>query len=154
MKLIDYSPQYANRLTDVFYHSVHAIDIVIYSTEQKNAWAPLPIDYEKWAQRFNQKKPTILIVNESVAGFIELEHDGHIDCLYVEPSFERKGIATKLLNHAIATAQKSGITFLFVEASIVAKPLFEKLGFITERKNVVYRNKVRLINYSMRFQLN
>ena len=153
MQIIEYSSKSAKELTDVFYNSVHAINTSIYSMEQKNAWAPLPIDYEKWADRFDIKKPYILTVNDEVAGFIELESDGHIDCTYVDPKFERKGVATKLLQHIMHIAKEMGLKELYVEASIVAKPLFEKLGFKVKNENKVIRNQIVLVNYSMRLGL-
>ena len=150
MQIIEYSSKFSKQLTDVFYNSVHAINTSIYSIEQKHSWAPLPIDYGKWENRFNVKKPYILTVNGEVAGFIELESDGHIDCAYVAPEFERKGVATMLLKHVIFVAKEMGLKELFVEASVVAKPLFEKLGFKVQNKNKVIRNDIILINYSMR----
>jgi len=153
MQIIEYSSKSANELADLFHNSVHSINTLIYSIEQKNSWAPLPIDYVKWANRFDLKKPYMLIINHEVAGFIELEPDGHIDCVYVAPKYERKGVATKLLNHVIYTAKSKGLKKLHVESSIVAKPLFEKLGFIVENENKVIRNNIVLVNYSMRVRL-
>jgi putative acetyltransferase len=49
--------------------------------------------------------------------------------------------------------KNSGIEHLYVEASIVAKPLFEKFGFVIENENKVIRNKTVLINYSMRMKI-
>lgn len=153
MKIIEYSSKFAKNLTDVFYNSVHGINTSVYSIEQQNAWAPLPIDYVKWANRFDIKKPYILTVNNEIAGFIELESNGHIDCAYVAPKFERKGVATELLKHVIFIAKGVGLKELYVEASIVAKPLFEKLGFIVENENKVIRKNIILVNYSMRVKL-
>jgi len=153
VKIIQYSSHSAKDLTDIFYSSVHSIDASIYSTAQKNAWAPLPVDYDKWATRLDLKKPFILTLNNEIAGFIELEPDGHIDCAYVAPKHERKGVATKMLQHVIQTAKQAGIKELNVEASMVAKPLFERLGFIVENENEVMRNNTLLVNYSMRLSL-
>ena len=35
------------------------------------------------------------------------------------------------------------------DVSITAKPFFEKFGFIEVKKNIVKRNNVELINFSM-----
>jgi len=153
VKIVQYSSHSAKCLTDIFYNSVHSIDASIYSIEQKNAWAPLPINYDKWAIRLDIKKPFILTINNEIAGFIELEPDGHIDCAYVAPKHERKGVATKMLKHVIYTAKQTGIKELYVEASIVAKPLFKRLGFIVESENKVFRSNTLLVNYSMRLEL-
>jgi len=150
MKIIKYSSNRAKETTEIFYQSIHAIDNAIYSESQKQAWAPLPIEYEKWAKRLELKKPYLLLINDKIAGFIELESDGHINCFYVSPGFQRIGVASTLLNYLIDSAKSLGINLLTVEASLVVKPLFEKFGFITEKKNKIRRKNTVLINYSMR----
>ena len=105
MKIVEYSSNRATEIADLFYMSVHAINSAIYSEAQKNAWAPFPIDYIAWKQRLEHKKPYLLIINNQVAGFIELEADGHIDCAYVSPIFQRKGVGTQLLTHVLSIAK-------------------------------------------------
>ncbi|WP_028470700.1 GNAT family N-acetyltransferase [Neptunomonas japonica] len=153
MRLIEYSPDRAREIADLFYESVHAIDSSIYSDEQKDSWAPTPVNYSEWEKRLDRKKPYLLVIKDEVAGFIELESDGHIDCAYVAPRFHRKGIATHLLKHVMVVAKNSGLKQLHVEASIVAEPLFEKAGFFVENENQVIRHNIVLINYSMRVDL-
>ena len=46
-----------------------------------------------------------------------------------------------------------GFRELYVEASIVAKPLFEKFRFVIENENTVIKNQTALINYSMRLKI-
>jgi putative acetyltransferase len=153
MEIIEYLSSKATEVTDLFYESVHAIDSSIYSDEQKHAWARKPVDYEIWENRLEHKKPYLCIINNEVAGFIELESDGHIDCAYVSPRFQRQGVATKLLDHVIIVAKDLGLKQLYVEASIVAKPLFEKKGFLAEKESSVIRHDTALINYSMRVDI-
>ncbi|MBL4910758.1 MAG: GNAT family N-acetyltransferase [Alteromonadaceae bacterium] len=153
MEIIEYSSGYAKNVADLFYSSVHAIDSSVYSEEQKNAWATSPIDYVAWCRRLDQKKPYLLLINQQLAGFIELESDGHIDCTYVSPKFQRKGVATALLKYVIGRAQKLELQQLYVEASIVAKPLFEKFGFVVKKENRIIRNEIVLCNYSMYIEL-
>jgi hypothetical protein len=79
MDIQSYSANKAREIADLFYQSVHAIDSSVYTAEQKEAWAPTPIDYERWSERLNTKKPFIAVVENRVAGFIELDADGHMD---------------------------------------------------------------------------
>ena len=149
MKIINYSADRAKEITDLFYSSVHAIDCSIYSQEQKQAWASFPIDYDKWSARLSCKKPFLLLMNNQVVGFIELASDGHIDCAYVSPKFQRTGVGTNLLKHILYIADQLAIEQLYVEASIIARPLFEKFGFSVQHENKVIRNNVVLVNYTM-----
>lgn len=154
----NYTPNDAREITNLFYASVHSVAPDFYSLEQKEAWAPTPPNYESWQERLAIKKPFIAVKKnlngqDTIAGFIELEDDGHIDCLYVHPEHQHQGIATALLVHLITVARERGINGLFVGASMVAKPLFEKYGFKETRINEVSLRGQVLINYSMTLQL-
>jgi putative acetyltransferase len=49
MKIRLYSVEMAAEIADLFHRSVHAIDPSVYTGEQKEAWAPMPPDYERWS---------------------------------------------------------------------------------------------------------
>lgn len=153
MNVTCYSPTHANELAELFYQAVHAIPDTIYPPEQKQAWAPSPIDYSLWQQRFAQKKPYVLTVNGDAVGFIELETDGHIDCMYIAPNFQAKGVGTFLLEHIIAIAKSNHLSSLYVEASLNARAFFEKRGFKVIASNNVRRHGQSLINFSMTLAL-
>ncbi|MDX2369552.1 MAG: GNAT family N-acetyltransferase [Colwellia sp.] len=153
MDVIEYSSNKVKEIADLFYESVHAIDSSIYSEKQKNVWAPMPIDYVKWENRLENKKPYVAVIKGEIVGFIELESDGHIDCAYVSPKFQRIGVATTLLDHVMFVAKGLGLNQLYVEASIVAKPFFEKSGFLVENENRVIKHNTVLVNYTMRLAL-
>ncbi|RDL43549.1 histone acetyltransferase [Marinomonas piezotolerans] len=149
MDIHPYSETIAREIADLFYQAVHAIDSSIYSQAQKQVWAPEPINYEQWFARLNQKKPYVAIINQSVAGFIELDDDGHIDCTYTHPDYQGMGVATSLYKHVLAQARKRNLTRLYVEASLIAKPFFEKQGFAVVKKNELIRGGITLENFIM-----
>ena len=144
-----YSPAWARDIADLYYQSVHAIDSAVYTPEQKQAWAPAPIDYQAWAERLALKQPFVAIIDDRVAGFIELEADGHIDCTYTHPGCQGKGVASALYAHVLQQARETGIKRLYVEASLIAQPFFERRGFSVLKQNSVQRQGVNLINFSM-----
>ena len=139
----------AKDIADLFHGAVHSISPNIYSTEQLEAWAPTPPDYSMWAKRVERTQPFVATIGDIIVGFIELEADGHIDCLYVHRDYQRQGIANALFTYARKEAIKGGCKTLYVEASLLAKPFFEKRGFKVESENIVKRNHHELINYSM-----
>ncbi|SHE32408.1 Acetyltransferase, GNAT family [Vibrio gazogenes DSM 21264] len=149
MKIQTYSPKWAREIADLFYQSVHAIDPSVYTPEQKEAWAPTPINYQLWAERLSHKQPFVAIIDNRIAGFIELDSDGHIDCTYTHPDFQGIGVAASLYEHLLAKATEAGIERLYVEASLIAKPFFECRGFTVVKNNEVQRNDASLINFSM-----
>jgi putative acetyltransferase len=68
-----------------------------YSESQVRAWAPNLIDHALFAQRCAAKSTWVAECNQRVAGFSDIELDGHIDMLYVHPDFQRRGVARALL---------------------------------------------------------
>ncbi len=143
-----YDGKQANEIADLFYSAVHHISPEIYNKKQQDAWAPPP-DYEFWKARLEQKQPFVALINNRVAGFIELDADGHIDCAYTHPDFQRQGVASQLYQYLLEQAYEQKLNRLYVEASLVAKPFFEKQGFTTVQQNKVNRNGEILINFSM-----
>ena len=144
-----YEPSRYIEIADLFHGAIHAIDRSSYTDEQLEAWSPSPPDYERWRVRLAEKQPFMAVHRDAVVGFIELEDDGHIDCLYVHRDCQRRGIAGQLLTYAEQVASQQGLNRLFVEASKVAMPLFERHGFHIVSENRVKLNGQTLVNYRM-----
>ena len=89
------------------------------------------------------------MVDGEIAGFLELDPDGHIDCAYMNPDFQRCGIMTGLVQHAIGVASFMNLSRLYVEASIGARRLFEHLGFAVLTEQEVAIGEEKLVNYRM-----
>jgi len=136
-------------IADIFTAAVHEIASRDYTPEQCLAWSNRHPNYEHWRRRCELKRPFVAIADSQIAGFLELDPDGHIDCAYINPKFQRLGIMTKLVEHALDTCFSFRINRVYVEASICAKPLFEKLGFKVECENIVKLGDVQLLNYKM-----
>ncbi|MCA9118738.1 MAG: GNAT family N-acetyltransferase [Planctomycetaceae bacterium] len=144
----DYNGQYA-AVADIFCQAIHRTASEHYTPEQINAWAPLPVDYQRWRVRLEQKRPFLYFDGENICGFIELESDGHIDCHYVHPDYNRMGIGSALLRHVLQIAAGRELPKLFVEASHVAKGLYLKHGFDVIRSNNVLVRGVSMQNWVM-----
>jgi len=149
MEIINYMPKFAHEIADLFHDSVHEMACSHYSKEALEAWAPTPPDYKRWTDRLSQKRPFLAVKDSKIVGFIELESDGHIDCLYTHKDYQRCGVAHTLYLHLENEARHQGISRLYVEASFLAKPFFEKHDFKLVKENVVDRNGVKLTNFSM-----
>lgn len=75
--------------------------------------------------------------------------DGHIDCAYVHPNFQNQGVGSELLSFILKRAKELELKRLFVEASIVAKPLFEKHDFVLIKRNEIEKGCVVLVNFTL-----
>jgi len=118
-----------------------------YSGAQVDAWAQ--VDRELWAARRRSRPTWVALVGESLAGFADLEGSGHLDMMYVHPAHQRRGVASALLECAEASARARGISRIFTEASITARPFFTRRGFRTVAPNTVDVRGVRMSNFRM-----
>jgi len=144
-----YTDANATEITDLHHACVHAISPTIYSREQQEAWAHTPPNYPYWVKRLALKKPFMAMVEATIVGFIELEDNGHIDCAYTHPAYQKRGVMSELFAYTQNLAEQKGIKRLYLEASIVAKPFFEKRGFKTLHRNEIKRNGQMIVNFSM-----
>lgn len=149
MEIRNYNSNDYKIVADLFYHTVHTICASDYTEKQLEAWAPTPIDYKKWQERLDRKKPFLAIIDSRIVGFIELEMDGHIDCFYVDKNYQRKGVGSFLLDHVEKLASSRNYEKMYAEVSITAKPFFLKHGFRVLKENIVRTNNQELKNFIM-----
>jgi ribosomal protein S18 acetylase RimI-like enzyme len=136
-------------IAEIFTRAIHEVASSCYTPAQCLAWSDRKPNPAHWEQRCETKRPLVYVVNGDIAGFLEVDPDGHLDCLYVHPSHGRRGIATELVRHAVDACFAKGLSRVYVEASHCARPLFEKLGFATLHENRVRIGDQELVNYSM-----
>lgn len=124
-----YQPSDATGLSALYEASVRALGACDYSAAQVEAWASLTPSAESLADRMTDGRIRLVAFTDEVAGFIDVEADGHIDLLYVAPAAAGLGVARLLLETAEALAPVSGASRLYAEASETARPVFERLGY-------------------------
>jgi putative acetyltransferase len=150
VELRAYTGADAEATLTVFLRAIRETASADYSPEQVAAWAAQHGDIVRWAARRAAAHTQLAIIHGQVAGFIDLDDDGYIDMLFVNPDFGRQGVATMLLTSTMAFAQQRGIAALTTHASLTAKPFFERHGFVvTEERHLIDRD-VGFTNYAMR----
>lgn len=152
-----YTPADLEPVARLFTASVHEVAASHYDAQQRAAWAPQPPDLAVWQKRLAPLTTLVaeLVAEENsrLAGFLSYEDDGHIDLLYTAPGSTRTGVASRLYHEAETGLAEAGATELFTEASLVARPFFERQGFeVTEEQNVT-RNGVSFRRFAMRKRL-
>ncbi|MCG7535988.1 GNAT family N-acetyltransferase [Pseudoalteromonas sp. OOF1S-7] len=153
MEIQHYQACWARDITDLFHAAVHAIADEVYDQQQKALWAPSPPDYAFWSRRLEQKQPWVALSNGQVVGFIELDHDGYIDCTYVHPDYQGMGVAGALYDQVETQAITRGLSRLYVEASKPARRFFAARGFIQIKQNHIERQGIVLSNFLMEKRL-
>ncbi|MEL6815531.1 MAG: GNAT family N-acetyltransferase [Cyanobacteria bacterium J06598_3] len=148
-----YKPGDELMIGQIYHDAVHELTREDYTEEQRNAWAtPIEGDdawAEKWRRRCDRKQPWVAVVDGKVAGFIEFEADGHIDCTYVSPVHAGKGHMSAIMERIFQEARWSNISRLYAEVSITARPFFERHGFRVVRDNPHKVRGVPILNYIM-----
>jgi putative acetyltransferase len=139
----------ALQIARLFYETVRSVNRVDYSREQVQAWAPEVPDPEAWHARMADRRTLVAEDGGEVVGFVELEEDGHLDMLYVRKDAVGRGVGSLLYRAIEREAREQGIGLIFTEASVTARPFFERCGFRVVREQTVARRGVDLTNFAM-----
>jgi putative acetyltransferase len=126
-----------------------------YTPEQVVVWAPAPADPAQVHARASDGRTTLVAVDQTgtITGYGDLEADGHIDHLYCHPDAAGSGVAAMLLEALVAHARQAGIASLTVEASELARGLFERHGFTLGHRRDFELGGVPIHNFAMRRRL-
>ena len=63
---------------------------------------------------------------------------GYIVNVHTSPEYRRQGLATQLLHHIIEDAKDRKVGRLYLTATEMGKPVYEKLGFEARTNDMVY----------------
>ena len=137
----------------VFLLAVRETAAAHYDAQQVAVWAPDDIDLAEWARARAAVATLVAEIDGKIVGFTDLDRAGHVDMLFVLPSFGRRGVASALLETVLADARQAGLAALTVEASLTARAFFERNGFVVVVLQQVERKGVRLTNFRMRLEL-
>lgn len=139
-----------DEVVDVFQRSVREVACQHYSLEQIAVWAPDPPDRGAWGVRLAGDGVFVAVQGQEIAGFTRVDDRGHIDLMFVHPAFQRCGVASSLFDVVVRWVSERGISSLSADASMTARPFFERAGFSVVRPQEVERQGVRLQNFVMR----
>ena len=145
MLVREYQISDCKEITELFYNTVHTVNAKDYTEEQLDVWATGQVDLEKWNQSLQEHYSIVVIENEVIVGFGDIDKTGYLDRLFVHADYQGKGIATAICNQLEQAVQGDIIT----HASITAKPFFEKRGYKVVKEQQVERQGIFLTNFCM-----
>ena len=147
-----YQESDAKQLAQIYYNTIHNINIKDYNAEQVNAWAPeSSLETEGWIKKWHKLSPWVALCDNNIAGFTEFNDNGYIDCFYCHHEFIGKGVGKALMTHIKSLAAEKGIKRIWADVSITAKPFFENQGFCVVKQQTVNLRGVDLVNYVMEY---
>lgn len=122
-----------------------------YSPEQVQAWLRWQATPEKFRSRVGEGATILVAVDreDHPVAYALLERDGHVDHLYNHPDHTRQGLAARLLGEAELLARSWGVTRLYSEASDLARPAFERAGYVMTHKREFEIDGVPIHNWAM-----
>jgi GNAT superfamily N-acetyltransferase len=144
----DYQAGDAPEIARLFFETVRSVNRTDYSDEQVEAWAPGVPDPEGWHARMAGRRTLVAEEDGEVVGFAELEGDGHLDMLYVRKDAVRRGVGRRLYRTVEREARGLALGRIFTEASITARPFFERHGFRVVREQTVMVRGVPMTNFA------
>jgi putative acetyltransferase len=145
-----FEPPDADAVADLFHASVREAGIRDYTPEQVAAWSPSKPDPQKYLKQAAGR--TILVAVDDcgqIAGYGDLEPNGHIDHLYCRPDRIGTGVGSAIYAALEDAAKEMGIAVLFVEASEASRRLFARRGFHVDTRNDFMLRGVSIHNYRM-----
>jgi putative acetyltransferase len=136
-------------ILDLFRTTVQQINAKDYSPAQVRAWVEAADKIEHWQEKIMQDYFLVAWKSETLVGFCSLQHSGYLDTLYIHPLHQREGIARALLALMEHQASQSPYEILITDASVTARPFFEKKGFrmVAEQRKILHETE--LTNFRM-----
>lgn len=148
-KIVPFTDADLDQVLQLFHDTVHAINIQHYSQEQVNAWAPEKPDRNRWAEQLRKRIAYVAKIGDQIVGFGDASKDGYIDHIYTHKDFQGLGIASAILQKLENALFELQVTHFETEASITAKPFFEKHGYrVIKSQEKMYGGSI-FINYVM-----
>ena len=149
-KLRPFRPEDADPCLGLFRDCVHRVNSRDYASDQIEAWASTSIDHKAWGSRFDDRFAYVATEDDCIVGFTDMTRDGHLDRLFVSANHQGRGIARRLVEILLRDAFDHSIEEITTDASITAKPFFERMGFSVVREQSVECRGVWMTNYRMR----
>ena len=146
MNLRDYKTSDCTQLAELFYQTVHNVNVKDYTQVQLNAWATGGVDLAEWDASFLKHKTVVAVEGSAIVGFGDMDGSGYLDRLYVHKDYQRRGIASAICDVLENAVPGKRIT---THASITAKPFFLHRGYHVVKAQEVVRHGVVLTNFVM-----
>ncbi|GAB5467533.1 MAG: hypothetical protein Kilf2KO_05630 [Rhodospirillales bacterium] len=134
---------------ELFHQTVQQATGAAYSAAQRQAWSPSIPDPAFWSKRLAGQQIWVAQSAAGLQGFITLTDEGLIDFAFVHHAAVGRGVGKALYAALLVGARARGLTRLTTEASHIARPFFQALGFTVLCKNEVWLDGVMLENFSM-----
>lgn len=121
----------------VFLRAVRGTSPAHYDAGQVDAW--VAADPGRWARARAASSSFVAEADGAVIGVADVDADGLVDVLFVDPAAGRHGVGGALLDAVVAEGERLGLAALHAHVSLTAEPVFRRAGFrdVARRRPVV-----------------
>ena len=146
-----YRPEDLEELVQLFYETVHTVNLGDYTREETDAWVPSPaaVDRAAWGESLSAHYTVVAEREGRALGFGDMDATGYFDRLYVHRDFQGRGAASAIAEALEGYALGLGLGRVTVHASRTARPFFQRRGYRTLYAQQVERRGVLLENFAM-----
>jgi len=149
IRIREFRPDDASATLRIFEDAIRITALSRYTESEVTAWLGGERDVEEWSDARLAANTFIAEVDGHIAGFTDLSATGYVDRLFVHPDFGRRGIGAALLEYVRRLAQSKGMRQMSTHASLVARPVFEAVGFTVGYEETVERDGETLRRFFM-----
>ena len=149
MELRKYRADDYDKILDLFYDTVHSVCVHDYADIQLNAWAPKDKNLYSLEDRLLTNYAVVVEKDGVIIGFGNVNGLGYFDCLYTHKNYQGVGVATLIANDIEEYFSANGVHAVTTDASISAKPFFEKRGYVVLQEQSVKCRGQYLTNFNM-----
>lgn len=139
----------AEALWKLFFNTIRNINSRDYSQAQVEAWAPASLPDNVWQNRMDGLSPFVAEIEGVVVGYTDLQSDGLIDHFFCHHEYQGQGVGRALMGHVMKVGKTRGVTRLYSEVSITARPFYEHMGFIVAKEQMLETRGQKLRNFVM-----
>ena len=153
MNIRSYHNDDCQAVLSLFYETIHKINRRDYTREQIEAWTNNHnIDPTAWNLSLTHHKTLVAEMDNTIVGFGDL-NGNFLDRLYVHAEYQRRGIATAIMDRLERYAAEQNYATIVTHASITAYPFFRDRNYQLVKEQQVERHGVFLKNMVMQKEL-
>lgn len=141
---------YIPEMQTLFHDTIITINSKDYTKEQVEDWASCGCSVKHWEELLEKNDFIGMLDGQGkVIGFSSMNAEGYLHSMFVHKDWQGKGVATKLLTEVEKMAHSYSVHKISVEASITARPFFEKHGYKVVKEQQAKAHRLYLTNFVM-----
>jgi len=153
MKLREYRSEDWKEVVKLFHDTIHSVNSADYTQTQLDAWAPEDMNLPELESRLLNNYCVVAEKDGVIVGFGNVNGAAYFDCLYTHRDYQRMGVASSIADDIEGYFYRNGIRTITTDASITARPFFDKRGYVVQQKQTVPCRGEMFVNFKMQKEL-